>query len=180
MRAVRMLIFITAMEFIAGSCFCADDKYFFKPPQFHFALFGGAGLTDPSGNASHGSIHLGSSFEAKDGDIKKLPFPMGLRLEIGYAGPVNDMNAAAAFFSANYAPQWRVSNRKRMTAFPTVGYTRLFGKGNALNYGGGLDFYIKDGMHALRFEVRDYLRFAVYKEHCAALRIAYVFGYDLK
>jgi hypothetical protein len=58
----------------------------------------------------------------------------------------------------------------------TVGYTRLFGTGNALNYGGGINLYIKDGTRALRFEVRDYLRFADFNEHSAAFRIGYLFG----
>jgi|WetSurMetagenome_2_1015567.scaffolds.fasta_scaffold114828_3 hypothetical protein len=177
MRAVRMLMCFAAIMFVPGLCLSDDTGDSFFAPEFHFTLFGGAGLTGQSGNATHGGLHLGGSLEvitAVDFEHKQ-DAPFGLILEFGYAGPVNELGDGSALLSVNYAPELVLSHRKRLSLFATAGYTRLFGTGNALNYGGGLNFYNKGGTRALRLEVRDYLRFAGFKEHSAALRIGYLF-----
>jgi hypothetical protein len=181
MRAVRILICFGVTMFVTGLCFGDDTGNSFFAPEFRFTLFGGAGSTNQSGNATHGSLHLGGSLEvitAVDFEHKNKE-PFGLILEFGYEGPVNELGAGSALLSVNYAPELVLSNRKRLALFATAGYTRLFGTGNALNYGGGLNFYNKGGTRALRIEVRDYLRFAGIKEHSVALRIGYLFcGYQ--
>jgi hypothetical protein len=178
MRAVRMVVGFAAWIFASGLCFGANDDDSFFPPEMHVAFFGGAGLTNPSGNALHGSVHSGISMEfSSAGAVEKPPIPMGLALEFGYAGPVNDLGNGSALFSLNYMPELVVSHRQSMTSFATVGYTRLFGTGNALNLGVGLNFFDhKHWKRAIRFEVRDYLRFTEVKEHNVAFRAAYVFG----
>jgi hypothetical protein len=67
MRAVRMLICFAAMMIPAGLCFGDNAIDYSLPPPFHFALFGGSGLTNLSGKADHGSIHLGAILEAING-----------------------------------------------------------------------------------------------------------------
>jgi hypothetical protein len=171
MRAVRMLLCFVAMMFFAGLCFGDDADDYFYAPFIHFTVFGGAGLTNQSSDAAHGCIHLGGSLEMMPANGF-----FGLMLEFGYAGPVNKLDAGSALLSVNYAPELVISHRKRLGVFAATGYTRLFGTGNALNLGGGLDFFNKDGTRALRFEVRDYWRFADISEHSAALRIGYLFG----
>jgi hypothetical protein len=182
MRTVRMLMCLAAMMAVAGSCFGEDPDDNFIPLDMQFGFFGGAGVANPSGNASHGSLHLGASIgtvRPNDYDKKHHVFLFGLSGEAGYAGPVDDLGNGSALLSMMVGPEIIVSHHKRITAFATGGYTRLFGTGNALNIGSGLNFYIKDNKRALRFEVRDYWHTAGVREHNAAFRIGYLFcDYD--
>lgn len=179
MRVVRMPLYLAAMFFIAGSCFGDDADKLFIPLPMQFGFFGGAGLTNPTRTASHASVHLGGSMGmigASDYH-KEHTVVGGVSFEAGYVGPVNDLGNGSALLSANIFPELILSHHKRITAFATGGYTRLFGTGNALNFGVGFNFYIKDKKRALRFEVRDYWHAGGLKEHNAAFRLGYLY-YD--
>jgi hypothetical protein len=77
----------------------------------------------------------------------------------------------SALLSFNIITEFIVLHPNRLTTFATGGYSRLFGTGNALNFGGGINFYIKDRMRALRFEVLDYWHISGAKEHNVVLRM---------
>jgi hypothetical protein len=148
-----------------GLCFCQDD---FPSPKL--VLLGGSGTTNQSGNA-HRSLHLGIDLdEPLAGYLGKIPG--GYLLELGYAGPIKDFSSGSTIFSANYVGAFSVA--KRLMPFFTVGYTRILGTGNALNYGGGIDLVIKNTTRAIRFEVRDYMRMSGSKAKDLAFRIGYV------
>ncbi len=52
----------------------------------------------------------------------------------------------------------------------TGGYTRLFGTGNAINFGGGMDFRL-NAERSVRLEVRDYYNVTGPRGHSVAVRI---------
>jgi hypothetical protein len=97
----------------------------------------------------------------------------GMSFEGGYVGPWSRPRAGSAIFSANYVSQWDSSARSRFKPFLTVGYTRLFGTGNAVNYGAGFDYHL-DASHAIRIEVRDYYSPTDQIQHNVAVRIGFV------
>jgi len=142
---------------------CAQD---IESPKF--SLFAGAGTSSTS-NQSVGSMQFGASFGETVPNQWK-----GLFLEGGYILPWSDPDSRSAFFSANYAASWQSKAAPRLLPFATVGYTRLFGKGNALNYGGGVDWLLQ-GKQALRLEVRDYQAFTTPQQHNVALRVGWIF-----
>ena len=140
-------------------------------PQF--ALFGGAGITNAS-NAVHGSFHFGADFDQGHAWSPSRPlFPVGYLFEGGYIAPVNSFAAGSAILSLNYLGKFNFSDKSdaKATLFFTGGYTRMFGTGNAINFGGGVDCRISDRT-GLRFEVRDYRRAGGPTEHNMAIRIA--------
>ena len=55
----------------------------------------------------------------------------------------------------------------------TLGYTRMIGTGNAVNFGAGLDFILSD-YNGIRFEVRDYFKLSGRDEHNITFRIAFL------
>lgn len=132
-----------------------------------FSLFAGGGSAVTS-NQNLGSMQVGATFGETPPNQWK-----GLYLEGGYIGPWSHLGAGSAIFSANYAASWQAKSMPRLLPFATVGYTRLFGTGNALNYGGGLDILTK-GKNALRLEVRDYQEFTPPHRHNVALRLGWV------
>jgi hypothetical protein len=177
MRIIRMLACIAAMTFIAGSCFGGDADKYFIPLPMQYGLFGGAGLANPSIHASHGSLHLGVSMDmvpTSNYPERKHFVLGGISFEGGYAGAVNDLGNGSAFASFIAGPEFIISHHNRMTVFANGGYTRLFGTGNALNFGSGLNIYFKDSRRALRFEVRDYWHIAHHPDHNVAFRIGYL------
>lgn len=119
---------------------------------------------------------FGADFEEAP-PASKGHFPGGILFEGGYAGPTADFSAGSAFFSANYMAAFPVHQytSRMMLGFFTGGYTRLFGSGNAVNYGGGLDLVLSN-TRALRLEVRDYQRLSGpgIHEHNIALRFGYI------
>src|SRR5262249_28401311 len=100
-------------------------------------------------------------------------FPTGFLLEGGYTGPWNRFGAGSAIFSANYMAAFDTTTdgHPKCLPFVTTGYTRLFGTGNGVNFGGGVDFLHK-GTVAFRVELRDYVRITGPTEHNLAIRIA--------
>jgi sugar lactone lactonase YvrE len=179
-RRIRKVTAEGIISTVAGNINHITEWYRSNDFYQYFAVFGGAGATNPSGNAAHGSIHLGANFEISDviSFKKKTGIPAGFLWEFGYAGPVNDLGNGSALISANYLAEGLVLQRRPLTAFTTVGYTRLFGTGNALNFGVGIKSYINGQRNAVRFEVRDYFQINGSKEHNVAFRIGYLFGMD--
>jgi hypothetical protein len=112
-------------------------------------VFGGAGTMLQQSRAL-GEMHLGASFE------ESVPNHWyGLAFEGGYVGPWSRLKAGSGILSFNYMPSWQADKQGRFLPFATLGYTHLFGTGNAVNYGGGLDLRLNN-IHAIRFEARDY------------------------
>ncbi len=75
--------------------------------------------------------------------------------------------------TANGTPYW-ADRGWRFLPFATAGYTRLFGTGNAVNFGGGFDYRLSQ-TRAIRVEVRDYYSFSTPAQHNIGLRIGFVF-----
>jgi hypothetical protein len=134
-------------------CNCrAQDEAF---PRF--SVFAGSGITDSSGPV-HGSFQFGADLDQGVPWRPSRPiFPVGYLIEGGYVGPVNSFAAGSAIFSLNYLGRFRFSDNRdaRVTAFITGGYTRMFGTGNAVNFGGGFDFNVGETT-GIRLEIRDY------------------------
>jgi len=160
-----MLLLAMGFLYATGLCFSQDD---FPSPKL--VLLGGSGTTNQSGDA-HRSLHFGIDLdEPLSGYLGKIPG--GYLLELAYAGPVKDFSSGSTIISTNYVGAFSVT--RRLMPFFTVGYTRILGTGNALNYGGGIDLVIKNTTRAIRFEARNYARMSGAKEKDLAFRIGYV------
>jgi hypothetical protein len=161
MKSLRLILLFAALV-----CFAETGS------AQEFVVFGGGGITN-LGDAVHGSVHFGADFESPADlrNIRKMPYP-GFLLEGGYIGPFNRFSAGSAIFSANPAWELPFSATRRSVLF-TIGYTRMFATGNALNYGAGLSLPVGHGANRLRIEVRDYMRFTSATEHNFALRLGY-------
>lgn len=140
------------------------------------ALFGGAGITNANlSNALHGSIQFGADLDHSVPWSRSHPmFPVGYLFEGGYIGPANSFSAGSAILSLNYLGKFNLCDRPDpgVMIFLTGGYTRLFGTGNAINFGGGLEFKITS-LTGIRIELRDY-RHSGPAEHNFGIRIALV------
>src|SRR5215467_842363 len=132
-----------------------------KPPiredasEVTATLFGGGGVLYLDTH-TRGALQFGASLSASAPN--KF---LGVELEAGYVGAVATGSQRSAVFSANYRPSW-APLRSRCTfastcpvVFAAAGYSRLFETGNALDFGGGLDYYFANKARALRIEARD-------------------------
>lgn len=146
------------------------------PSLPNVALFGGAGITNANpSNAVHGSMQFGADLDHSVPWSRSHPiFPVGYLFEGGYIAPANSFSAGSAILSLNYLGRFNLSLQTdpAVMTFVTGGYTRLFGTGNAINFGGGLEFKITD-LTRFRIELRDY-RHSGPAEHNFAIRIAVV------
>jgi hypothetical protein len=131
------------------------------------ALFAGAGADFSSGH-SRGATQFGASFEEAPPNAY-----FGMLFEVGYVGPWSSFKSGSAIFSANYVSSWSTDKKERFLPFATVGYSRLFGTGNAINFGGGLDYRLSHH-HAIRFEVRDYDSLTGPRGHDLGIRVGWV------
>jgi hypothetical protein len=147
-----------------------------------FTVFAGAGST--VAGPTQGEVQAGASFEEAPPDAGG-----GFSFEGGYLGPWSRPSAGSAIFSADYMASWSFGEKGRRTTpsgkpywsdrgwkilpFASVGYTRLCGTGNAVNFGGGIDYRLNH-LHAIRFEVRDYYSPAARVQHNVAFRIGWV------
>lgn len=125
-------------------------------------IFAGAGLD--SSTVNRGALQVGASVDQY--------FPnhwIGYIFEGGFISPFADLHAGSAIFSINYLTSWKSRRAAKWFPFATVGYSQLFGTGNAINFGGGLDLRLTPKI-ALRFEGRDYFSFSPH-QHNAAIRI---------
>jgi hypothetical protein len=148
-----------------------------------FTLFVGPGIVRTQG-ISRGEIQAGASFdEAPPGAWG------GFSFEGGYLGPWSKPHIGSAFLSVDYMSAWhfgpsgsgRTANGTRywsdrgwkLLPFASAGYTRLFGTGNAVNFGGGIDYRLNN-TRAIRLEVRDYYSPSTPAQHNVALRVGLV------
>jgi hypothetical protein len=142
-----------------------DDGLDFNNGLFYeFSVFGGAGISEHS-NIAHGGLHFGADMR-----INTPPVPLGMLFEFGYAGSFESVDNGAALVSINILESLILGKSKRLLVFGTGGYTRLFGTGNAVNFGVGVGFKVSRN-YAIHFEVRDYLRLSNQGEHNVAFRI---------
>jgi hypothetical protein len=74
--------------------------------------------------------------------------------------------------TSNGTPYWADLGWK-LIPFASTGYTRLFGTGNAVNFGGGFDYRFSQ-TRAIRVEVLDYYSFSTPAQHNVGLRVGYV------
>jgi hypothetical protein len=159
---VIALILAAAPECSAQS---ADTPQFVDSPQF--VLFGGAGA-NLSQSHSQGAMQLGAA-------IGQAPLNAwwGFQLEGGYIGSWANLKTGSALFSANYLARWNIGPSKKFLPFVTTGYSKLFDTGNAINFGGGVEY--KLGItNALCIEIRDYYAFSEPRRQNVALRIGWV------
>jgi hypothetical protein len=160
---VAYLIFVAALSIAYAPASSAQDV---DSPKLTY--FAGPGTT-----LSHGTAQAATQFGASfDGAPPNSWF--GLLFEVGYVAPWSNFKAGSAFLSANYMAAWSLDKKQRWLPFATVGYSRLFGTGNAANFGGGLDYRYKNN-DAIRFELRDYATFTGPRQHDVALRFGFVF-----
>ena len=77
--------------------------------------------------------------------------------EVGYLTPIQNFSGGIGTLSPNLVVRFRAKDEhNRLEPFATGGYTLFFrtGHANGLNFGGGVDYWVKDHV-GLRFEVRD-------------------------
>jgi len=161
MKILALCLFFTALSLAA----VAQET---DSPSI--GVFAGAGIQSNGGNTA--ALHVGGSIDQT--------FPngwVGYMLEGGFVGPFDNLHGGAGLLSFDYMPSWLIGKPHRPSKFPllcpfaTVGYTQLFGTGNAVNYGAGIDWRL-NGKFALRLEGRDYMGFMPH-EHIAAFRIGF-------
>jgi hypothetical protein len=87
--------------------------------------------------------------------------------------PVGQPKTGSALFSANYLARWKISSNKKLVPFVTTGYSKLSHAGNAINFGGGVEYKLGP-TDALRIEVRDYYSFTEPRKQNVALRVGWV------
>ena len=148
-------------------------------------FFVGPGIVATRGQAN-GEIQAGATYEVAPPDTWA-----GFAAEGGYLGPTSKPRAGSAFFSLDYMTSWAIGPSPtgrtsqgnstwhdqgwKLLPFVSTGYTRLFGTGNAINFGGGLDYRPRPkGHNAIRFEIRDYYAPASPSQHNVAFRIGWI------
>jgi hypothetical protein len=171
------MLVIIRIILLAFAMICAGG--FSHGQEGGFLIFGGPGITNQPGDAGK-SLHLGAGFSFMDpvalgSKYRFNNIPLGLILELNYAGPLKDLRSGSAVVSTNYAVGFLTETP--FVPFFTVGYSRIFGTGNALNFGGGIDYAFKDSAHVFRFEVRDYKRFSGARENDVAFRVGYYISF---
>lgn len=144
---------------------------FLKSPQFvdspQVVLFGGTGVNLSKGH-SQAATQLGASI-----GLAPTNSWAGFLLEGGYLAPWANFKSGSAFFSANYLVRWKIRTDENIIPFVTTGYSRLFDAGNAINFGGGLEYKL-GATDAIRIEVRDYYAFTEQRKQNPALRVGWV------
>src|SRR5690348_2706557 len=154
MKFLAMLIALIVI--LAPLCFGQD----IDAPSV--GVFAGTGFEQTS--TTRAALQAGASVEQV--------FPnhwIGYMFEGGYAGPFGDLHGGSALFAFNYVTSWQSKSAPKLFPFGTVGYSYLFGTGNAVDFGAGLDFRPRPSF-GIRFEARHYLAFAPH-QHNFAVRI---------
>jgi hypothetical protein len=129
-------------------------------------LFGGVGSHLSAGNSA-GEAQLGASFDETPPGAN-----FGILFEAGAAVPWSNLNSSSAILSVDYSAAWSLDKSQRFLPFATLGYSRLFGTGNAMNFGVGLDYRLSH-IRAIRVEARDYW-VPERSTHDVALRVGWV------
>jgi hypothetical protein len=100
---------------------------------------------------------------------------LGVGGEIGYLGVAQDLSRGVGVFSPNVSYNfWRSS---KVSPFLTGGYSLIVGGdgvGNAVNVGGGLQWWFKNHI-GMRFEVRDHVYPAAPGFRTVGIRIGLAF-----
>lgn len=177
MSRTRPLLFVACLLLFAVVARAQDAA----SPKF--TPFAGAGAL-ASQEHSRGELQAGASFDEAPPDAWG-----GFMFEGGYLGPWTDLKAGSAFMSVDYMAAWNLGQSgKGQTAkgksywkdrgwnffpFAVAGYTRLFGTGNAANFGGGFDYRF-NYKNAIRVEALDYYAPSTPRQHNIALRIGWV------
>jgi hypothetical protein len=143
----------------------AETPNFVNYPQV--TMFGGAGASLSQGH-SQGAMQLGASFAVAPTNSWR-----GVLLEGGYIGPWANPKTGSALLSANYLARWKISSSKKFVPFVTTGYSKLSHAGNAINFGGGVEYKLGP-TDALRIEFRDYYAFSEPRKQNLALRVGWV------
>jgi len=162
---------------------CTGRAYAQDAASPKLAIFAGPGISLARGNPRN-EIQAGLSIEEAPPDSWG-----GVAFACGYLDPRSQPKAGSAFLSADYMASWaigpsgkgRTANGKpywsdrhwKLLPFASTGYTRLFGTGHAINFGGGLDYRVNQN-HAIRFEIRDYYAFAQPAQHNVGFRIGWI------
>ena len=133
-------------------------------------VFGGSSLNDRSGGVLRNMVvGLGATYL---GDYGKSHFASGCLFEVNSAS-LKDLHSDHVVVSANYAGSILVENR-RISPIITAGYSRIFGAGNALNYGAGIDYLLsRKDLHLVRFEIRNYWTLSGARENIPTFRVGY-------
>jgi hypothetical protein len=105
-----------------------------------------------AGGFSSATLHAGGGFEA----IVWRRW-IGVGGEGGYLTPTNNWDGGLGVVSPNAYVHFGGDRFRGIDPFATVGYSLLFrsSTANAINYGGGLNWWIGEGA-GLKFEVRDH------------------------
>jgi hypothetical protein len=164
MKAIRVMLWVLFCMYPASFCHGQAAE-----------LMGGSGLTIQSGD-THRSLYLGAGFSAVTPMVLRrgaYNIPYGYLIELGYAGPLKNFRSGSTFFSADY--EGAFSFTEGLMPFITVGYTRILGTGNALNYGGGVDYIFPNWGRGIRAEVREYRRISGAREKDLVFRFGFIF-----
>ena len=185
MKTIRGIIFFLVILCVAGICFGQEqeqdqrkieiyDTMNDPPDHKHGKLivFYGSGINNPVRSTEGGS----STNSPRNLTNFGLALEFGLSLELGYLKPADGSSSASgAFFSSGVTypmPRGIKIGWTRFELSPTLGYTRMFGTGNAVNFGAGLDAILSK-YYGIRFEARDYFKLSGNKEHNVVFRIAF-------
>jgi hypothetical protein len=177
LRAVRLVV---SLLFAIAGAVGAQAQDVASPK---FTLFAGPGIFAANGS-SRGEIQAGASLDEAPPNSWG-----GFSFEGGYLGPWSKPHTGSAFLSVDYMSAWQfgqsgsgqMANGTRywsdrgwkILPFTSTGYTRLFGTGNAVNFGGGIDYRVTQA-YAIRAEIRDYYSFSTPTQQNLALRIGLV------
>jgi hypothetical protein len=142
------------------------------PGSPRFSIFAGPGLLLSQGHSS-GEFQVGASIDQTAPNAW-----IGYSVEGGYLAPWARLKSGSGFFSFDYMPSWHFGHATpdaswKFLPYVSAGYTRLFGTGNAMNFGVGADYRFRK-TQAIRVDIRDYYSFASPRQHNVALRIGWV------
>jgi hypothetical protein len=169
-----VVCFLVTLCALPGLCFGQEKKDPFRLNDeflWRFIAFYGNGInkqarpTEGVGSADPQKLtNFGIAFEG--------PW----YLEIGLLGPADKIAALDGFtFSTGITvpPNLGRAGRMRFDLPLNLGYTRMAGVGNAVNFGAGLDVILSKN-NGIRFEARDYYKLSGRNEHNVIFRVAFL------
>ncbi len=101
---------------------------------------------------------------------------LGIGFELGYLAPLQNAGSGIGVFSVDGVYDFDREKKRGLSPFVTGGYSLAFrsGAGNALNFGGGVHYWFRDGQ-GLRFEFRDHVPPAEWGAHFWEMRVGFSF-----
>jgi hypothetical protein len=94
------------------------------------------------------------------------------QFELGMVGPLPGGHPIDGFASVDAMFANKIPHRHLYPSL-TVGYSRMFVTGNAVNFGLGFDFGKHEDKRLVRVELRDYYLFSGPRQHVFGLRIGF-------